>query len=514
MYSTTAPQPPVVEKTRSCKTLSIIQKYKLIKEVEGGFRKKKDIAAEFGIPPNTLSTILKNKELVLRAVRESSFWPSRKRLKKSNFPDVEEGMVQWFKNTQDRNLPVSGPLLKQTAERLADQLGHHNFKASTGWLDSFKHRNGISHKIRRRRSAAVPDGDCEQWKKEILPELIRDYEPNDIFNADEAALFFKCLPEKTLKFRKETCHNGERSQHRVTIIVAANMSGTEKLKLLVIGKAKKSALFKGMKSLPVMYEHNSKSWMTQSIFESWLKRIDRKFQHDKRKVLLFVDNCPAHPVVQAHELKAIQLVFLPPSKQQPMDKGIIKTLKYHYRRRLVCWFLEDDAQEKVMDMNLLDCIRELDKSWDDVKPKTISKCFRESGIFKNEFDESDSDEDEEELPLSKWIEFQKCVGCEDSFQEYVEVDSNALVADYPSDSDIVRAVKSMECKDSEDEEILGWPASVNDAIIAMSTVRSFVQSQLDVNDEIFKAIILIEQFCEAHKRNTELQLKMSQFLSN
>jgi hypothetical protein len=44
---------------RKCETLSLSDKKKLIEEVEKGIKKKKDIAADFGILANTLSTIIK-----------------------------------------------------------------------------------------------------------------------------------------------------------------------------------------------------------------------------------------------------------------------------------------------------------------------------------------------------------------------------------------------------------------------------------------------------------------------
>jgi hypothetical protein len=51
---------------------------------------------------------------------------------------------------------------------------------------------------------------------------------------------------------------------------------------------------------------------------------------------MIVDNCPAHPHVKG--LKSMKLVFLPPnttSVTQPMDQGVIRNLKLHYRK-LVC----------------------------------------------------------------------------------------------------------------------------------------------------------------------------------
>ena len=51
-----------------------------------------------------------------------------------------------------------------------------------------------------------------------------------------------------------------------------------------------------------------------------------------RKVVLIVDNCPAHQHVEG--LKAIHLMFLLPnttSKTQPIDQGVIRSIKAHYR---------------------------------------------------------------------------------------------------------------------------------------------------------------------------------------
>ena len=42
-------------------SLQLTDKVKLIHEVEKGERKKSEIAAEFGVPKSTLSTIMKSK---------------------------------------------------------------------------------------------------------------------------------------------------------------------------------------------------------------------------------------------------------------------------------------------------------------------------------------------------------------------------------------------------------------------------------------------------------------------
>lgn len=56
------------------------------------------------------------------------------------------------------------------------------------------------------------------------------------------------MPDKTLKFKGENCSGGKLSKDRITIMVAANMSGTEKKKLFVIGKSQKPRCFSSVKS--------------------------------------------------------------------------------------------------------------------------------------------------------------------------------------------------------------------------------------------------------------------------
>jgi hypothetical protein len=127
---------------------------------------------------------------------------------------------------------------------------------------------------------------------------------------------------RTLTFKRDTFRGWKKSKERVTVMVGANMTGTEKLKLLVIEKLKQPRCFKkkNMALLPVTYAYNQKTWMLSTIYESWIFDLDKKIFNNKRKVLLFVDNCPAHPKNLLHELKAIRVVFLPPnmtSKLQP-----------------------------------------------------------------------------------------------------------------------------------------------------------------------------------------------------
>ena len=62
-----------------------------------------------------------------------------------------------------------------------------------------------------------------------------------------------------------------------TVLVAANMTGTEKLPLFVLGHSKQPRCFKNVKKLPVDYDAIKKALMTSELFENGLRKVDAKF---------------------------------------------------------------------------------------------------------------------------------------------------------------------------------------------------------------------------------------------
>ena len=85
------------------KSLSVKQKLEILERLDHlPAHKKKDIAAEFGIPCSTLSTILKNKETLKR---QHVLGSSKKfRLKESTKPDVDTALFQSFTWNSDNSI--------------------------------------------------------------------------------------------------------------------------------------------------------------------------------------------------------------------------------------------------------------------------------------------------------------------------------------------------------------------------------------------------------------------------
>ena len=128
---------------------------------------------------------------------------------------------------------------------------------------------------------------------------------------------------------------GKKSKVRLTGMTAASATG-EKLPMFAIWKSKNPRCFKNVKHLPCEYKSQKKSWMDREIFEEWIRKLDRKFPADDQKIALVTDNYPAHPSIS--NLTNVQIVFLPPNTTsilQPMDQGVIRSLRAHYRGRVV-----------------------------------------------------------------------------------------------------------------------------------------------------------------------------------
>lgn len=69
---------------------------------------------------------------------------------------------------------------------------------------------------------------------------------------------------------------------------------------------------------------------------------------------------------------------------QPCDQGIIENLKVHYRRFLLRERISAIDEDREYKINLLHALQFLRRSWDAVKPETLSRCFRKAGFVINE----------------------------------------------------------------------------------------------------------------------------------
>lgn len=481
---------------RKLNAISIEVKKQIIEEVGKNLKKKKEIANEFGIPSSTLSTILKNKAAILQKFDDGL--GKRKKLKDSEFSDMERCLMMWITQCRSQNVPLDGPIIKEKAEYFAKELGHLNFKGSNGWFENFKKRKNITFLKMCGESASVDEEVCQEFRKKIAL-IVKDYDEKDVFNADETGLFFKCTPDKTMHVKGEACHGGKRSKERITLLFCVNMNGTEKLKPLMIGKSKKPRCFSGIKSFPLDYEANRKAWMTSDLFENWLKNLNKKMKNDKRKIVLFIDNCTGHSRIP--KMENVKVEFLLPnttSKLQPLDQGIIQSFKVKYRHQVVKKILSEmEDGVSPSGVNILQAMRMADKAWNNVSSTTIMNSFKKAGFIKDlESSEVIIDNFAENCTENDWNRLTGFIKLDDvKFNEFVFVDDSVTVCGQWDDYDIITQTKaSGEVSEEDDKEIDDLPPNVTtkQALSAVDTLRTYIESQANMSEDTFKAIVHLE----------------------
>ncbi len=82
-----------------------------------------------------------------------------------------------------KNIYPAGPQLIEKAKQIADVLGIPEFKGSNGWPTKWKNRYNIK-KVRICGESGDVRGETVQSWKERLPEILRGYSKEDIWNID------------------------------------------------------------------------------------------------------------------------------------------------------------------------------------------------------------------------------------------------------------------------------------------------------------------------------------------
>lgn len=461
--------------------LSVEVKKKILKEVDEKILSKTEISKKYGIPKNSLSTILKSREKIV-GNRSTNKNPSRKYFREAKHPQLEKALISWMRKMRGLNIPIDGNLLKEQSNSFALKLNIKDFKASDGWLQKFKSRHGLSFRKLCGESGTANTTLANEWKERDLKALLTEYAPEDVFNADETGLFFKMLPEKTLTFKGEKCSGGKKAKQRISILLAANMNGTQKLPLLFIGKNLKPRCFRNVNKLPAAYHANQNAWMTGYIYEKWLRDLDRQFVLEKRKILLIVDNCSAH--VEVSNLKSIRVEFLPPnvtSILQPMDQGVINSFKRIYRRVLLQRVVMGLELNQPYEIDVLGAMHLSIRAWNDVQATTIAKAFQNAGFSTliNENQENVADDISGDELLINELRKRNPLLPEISFVDFLSVDSDVICTEEISDEEIIAdaiSEKEEELSDLEQEEneIIQRP-TVKQAAQWLSGLRHFFE---------------------------------------
>jgi hypothetical protein len=126
--------------------------------------------------------------------------------------------------------------------------------------------------------------------------------------------------------------------------------------------------------------------MTSSLYQEWLQQWDQDLQAKNRKILLLQDNFSGHIVPDG--LQSIRVENFKPNLTahvQPMDQGIIRCFKAHYRakyiHRAIDRYDSGITPSEIYDIDQLQAMWLADVAWHEVETTTIRNCWRKAGIL-------------------------------------------------------------------------------------------------------------------------------------
>ena len=362
---------------------------------------KSIVMAKFNIGKSTLNDICRKEESFknFKAKKEdlgiSSVLKTAKQIKSGSFDKLDQALYIWLRQQREKGSPITGPVLMEKAVEFHHLIygeSSQPFIASSGFQWRFCKRFGIRNLSICGEKLSSNTFAAEQFVEEF-PSMINGYSLDQVFNCDETGLYYKMLPGSTLATVHEAPSGTKKAKERVTINACANASGSIKLPLLLIGKAKNPRCFRGVdkSSLPVVYRNQKNAWVNIPIFLDWFQNcfvpeVRTKLEDlgQEPKAILILDNCAAHP--NENELVSddgkIVAKFLPPNVTpliQPMDQGVLVCIKRLYRKYILR-DLVSQSELSIVDflksINILNVVKTVSFAWDNVSRNTLRNSWK------------------------------------------------------------------------------------------------------------------------------------------
>lgn len=345
----------------------------------------KSLADKYNVDPKTVTNILD---------RGYDYWAKmsamelrQKRVGHPKLPEVDQSLITWVQQMEGKGIVLSEGAIRGKANQFCDLFGipgNERPKWSSGWIMGFKKRVGL-RRLQFYGEANSVDPATFGDRLEEINEALLNFAEEDRYNFDETGLFYCMPPSVGLATEQSSGHKS--SKVRISYGFCVNATGTDKRSPLIIGRAKQSRCFGKcpVSSFGYNYKWNKKAWMTGVIWLDWLKAFDRDMARQKRQVILLVDNCPAH-LEPDFDLKATHLEFLPPnstSQLQPLDAGIIRYFKAHYRRLFIDGVIARDEENSTIDpfkINQLEAMEIAQEAWGLVSSDCIRNCWKHVGL--------------------------------------------------------------------------------------------------------------------------------------
>ncbi|CAG8498392.1 16035_t:CDS:2 [Gigaspora rosea] len=437
------PPEPVSKKTRC--HISDKKKKEICEFVKKNLSyKHQEIADEFTkryskikIDRTTISKILKKADEYQQISNDDVEAENIFRHRFVKFPMLELAMNMWIEQVITEKIILSDLLIKEKGHQFAQAFGipNESLTFSNEWISRFKKRNGLKKAIMHGKAVSAPlvSLPAERIK---LQELLSNYSPENIYNANETGLFYRLLPNQTLSKKKRFL---ERRRN------------------------------------------NKKAWMTSDTWENWLKFIDNGFRIQGKKVLFLVNNAILHMTPGTNNTAEVQdnaeelslendfeELKSPKNPKKGLKKGpeegpedlkdpILPVQANQHISNLWMLALLKALNQSIKTYIVVICLIDLRKiknreaiyfisdAWDEVNETTIKNCWRATKIIPeiSESEENDAIMLFEDLSAETNPTAQEIT---DNIKEYIQmINQPAAKEDVLTDESIIEmAIKALE----------------------------------------------------------------------
>lgn len=412
------------------KMLPISDKVKLLDMLREG-KSYAAVARHYGINESSVRYI-KKEEKNIRTTAAVNFNTNAKRVvtvRNKTMVRMETALALWINDCRKKNITLDTNVICTKARMLyenfavsdgeegedagpsasaADTVGEDArppasaadkvpsaFNASKGWFEKFKKRFGLKNVCLHGEMASADTAEAEAFVNNKFKAIIEEggYKPEQVFNMDETALFWKRMPSRTFIMQEEAKAPGFKvHKDRLTLAMCGNAAGFMiKPGLIYRSKNPRALKNKNKDDLPVYWMYNAKAWMTKALNLDWFKNCFipevKCYLRGKGldfKVLLLLDNAGGHGNDLAYD--GVQIEFLPPNTTsliQPMDQGVIRAFKALYTRNTLQHLV--DAMDSDQDFSLKDywrgytiasCLQNIQRAIQEMKTETLKACWK------------------------------------------------------------------------------------------------------------------------------------------
>ena len=124
--------------------LTLQKKVELLRIHQQNGKSQRHLAKMFGISKGQIRFILKRKDEILDHYENNANLGRKRICCRAENDNVNRLTLKWYNKVSKLvDIPITGIMVQEKAKRIAAEIGRSDFKASNGWLDSFRKRNNI-----------------------------------------------------------------------------------------------------------------------------------------------------------------------------------------------------------------------------------------------------------------------------------------------------------------------------------------------------------------------------------